>query len=348
MHDTVPESVLAQWSDLAGRLVSVQSGGLINRTFRVEGRRGPVIVQRLHPVFGGVVNEDIDVITAHLQTKGLTTPRPVRTDANSLWVDDGEGGVWRALTFVEGQAFDRISSSAMAREAGKLVAQFHLAVDNLDYEYRHVRTGVHDAQRHFDVLQTALVEHTGHRLYDHVAPLAERIWNIAERLPNLANLPRRHAHGDLKISNLLFHDGTGVCLVDLDTLGRMIWPFEMGDALRSWTNPNGEDAFRSAVDVETFAGALAGYGDISRGTGLVSEEESEALVMGLGTICVILSSRFLADALHERYFGFDAERFAARGEHNLLRGQGQLALFDSVEAYRLQLETIVRREFGRA
>ncbi len=348
MLDTVPEFVLAYWRDLAGQPVSVQSGGLINRTFRVEGRRGPVIVQRLHPVFGGVVNEDIDAITAHLQSKGLTTPRPVRTDAGALWVDDGEGGVWRALTFVDGQAFDRISSPKMAHEAGKLVAKFHVAVEDLDHEYRHVRTGVHETRRHFDILRSALVEHPGHRLFDLVAPLAERIWNIAERLPDLSNLPRRHAHGDLKISNLLFREGAASCLVDLDTLGRMIWPFEMGDALRSWTNPNGEDAQRCAVDVETFGSALAGYGDITRNAGLVSEEESEALVMGLGTICVILSSRFLADALHERYFGFDAQRFATRGEHNLLRGQGQLALFESVETYRSQLESIVRREFGRA
>lgn len=348
MHDTVPEFVLAHWGDLAGRPVFVQSGGLINRTFRVEGRRGPVIVQRLHPVFGGVVNEDIDAITAHLQSTGMITPRPVRTDAHALWVDDREGGVWRALSFVQGHSFDRISSSKMAHEAGKLVAKFHLAVNDLQHEYRHVRTGVHDARKHFDVLRAALVEHTGHRLFDHVARLADRIWNIAERLPDLSKLPRRHAHGDLKISNLLFRDGAGLCLVDLDTLGRMIWPFEMGDALRSWTNPNGEDTQRSAVDVEIFAAALAGYGDITRGAGLVSEEESEALVMGLGTICVILSSRFLADALHERYFGFDAQRFVARGEHNLLRGQGQLALFESVERFRSELEATVRREFGRA
>jgi hypothetical protein len=128
----------------------------------------------------------------------------------------------------------------------------------------------------------------------------------------------------------------------------MIWPFEMGDALRSWTNPNGEDQQRSAIDVETFAAALSGYGSVARGTPLVSDEESDALVAGLATICTILSSRFLADALHEKYFGYDASRFPARGEHNLLRGQGQLALFESVDAQRSQLESIVRRAFGRA
>ncbi|HRI69753.1 MAG TPA: hypothetical protein PK156_36240, partial [Polyangium sp.] len=151
-----------------------------------------------------------------------------------------------------------------------------------------------------------------------------------------------------KLSNLLFRDGSGHCLVDLDTLGRMIWPFEMGDALRSWTNPNGEDQERSAVDVNTFAAALSGYGAVSRGTGLVSEGETEALVSGLGTICVILAARFLADALNERYFGYDAQRFPARGEHNLLRGAGQLSLFESVEICRRELEASVRRAFGRA
>ena len=348
MNESIPAFVLGQFRDLAGQPAATQNGGLINRTFRVEGRRGPAIVQRLHPIFAGHVNEDIDIVTEHLEKKGLSTPRPIRTDAGSLWVEAEDGGVWRALTFVDGRSFDRIASANMAFEAGKLVATFHLAVADLDHEYRHVRAGVHDARRHFGVLEKALEEHAAHRLFGQVAPLAERILRVAEKLPDLSSLARRHAHGDLKLSNLLFRNGSGHCLVDLDTLGRMIWPFEMGDALRSWTNPNGEDQERSAVDVNTFAAALSGYGAVSRGTGLVSEGETEALVSGLGTICVILAARFLADALNERYFGYDAQRFPARGEHNLLRGAGQLSLFESVEICRRELEASVRRAFGRA
>lgn len=347
MNEDIPASVLAHYRDLAGQPVTVQSGGLINRTYRVQGRQGPVIVQRLHPIFAGHVNEDIEIVTTHLTVKGLTTPRPVRTDAGALWVEAEEGGVWRALTFVQGKAFDRITSPKMAHEAGKLVATFHSAVADLDHEYRHVRAGVHDKERHLGVLRGALEEHPGHRLFDHVAPLAERIFQHSERLPDLSRLSRRHAHGDLKISNLLFLDGAGHCLVDLDTLGRMIWPFEMGDALRSWTNPHGEDQHRSAVDMETFAAALSGYGEVAKEAGMISEDEIETLVGGLATICMILSARFLADALHERYFGYDAQRFPARGEHNLLRGQGQWSLYENVDERRSELEAIVRRAFGR-
>jgi len=348
MQDQIPEFVLASWTDLTGRPVTKQSGGLINRTYRVDGRKGPIIVQRLHPVFAGVVNEDIDIVTKHLETKGLITPRPLRTDAGALWVEDAEGGVWRALTFVDGRAYERLDSPKMAYEAGKLVANFHVAIADLQHEYRHVRAGVHDSRKHFAALRTALDDRRGHRLYDQVAPLADRLWRRAEGLPDLSRLPRRHAHGDLKISNLLFRDGVGHCLVDLDTLGRMIWPFEMGDALRSWTNPAGEDQQRSAVNLDTFGAALSGYGDVARGVDLVAVEEIDALVAGLGTICLILASRFLGDALEERYFGYDAARFPARGEHNLLRGQGQLSLFESVETHRAHLEHVVRHAFGRA
>jgi len=346
MEMSIPAWILARFRDLDGRPHALHGGGLINRTFLVEGRAGKVIVQRLHPVFAGAVNEDIDAVTAHLAAKGLTTPRPLRTDDGALWVDDEEGRPWRALSYVEGQSHDRVPSPDVAREAGAMVARFHAAVADLAYDYRHVRAGVHDTKKHLATLETALETHAGHRLFGEVEPLARRLLVEATRLPDLSGLPLRHVHGDLKISNLLFREGRATCLVDLDTLGRMSWPFEMGDALRSWCNPAGEDAKNVTLDVGTFGAALAGYGEVARASGLVSAEEAGAIVDGLATICLELSARFLADALREAYFGFDAQRFPARGEHNLVRGKGQLALFDNVQAHRTELERLARVALG--
>jgi Ser/Thr protein kinase RdoA (MazF antagonist) len=346
MDAGIPPSILARWGDLASRPHRPHGTGLINRTFLVEGRLGPVIVQRLHPVFAGVVNEDIEAVTAHLAQKGLLTPRPVRTDDGALWVDGEDGRPWRALTFVEGQSFDRVPSPAAAREAGRLVARFHEAVADLDHEYRHVRVGVHDTKRHFATLERALAEGRSHRLFGEVEPLAGRIFRAAETLGDLGGLPQRHAHGDLKISNLLFRGEEAVCLVDLDTLGRMIWPFEMGDALRSWCNPRGEDEGAAGIDGAIFKAAIEGYGEVAREAQIVTGEEARALVGGLGTICLELSARFLADALDESYFGFDATRFATRGDHNLVRARGQLALHASVDAHRDALEGAARAALG--
>jgi Ser/Thr protein kinase RdoA (MazF antagonist) len=217
----IPPLILGRFRDLEGRPHRPFGAGLINRTFLVDGKSGPAIVQRLHPVFAGTVNEDLDAITAHLAQKGLVTPRPIRTDDGALWAEGDDGRPWRALTFVDGESFERVPSSAIARAGGRLVARFHAALGDLDHDYRHVRAGVHDTPRHLAALEGALADHREHRLFREVEALARPLLAEAKSLPDLARLPARHAHGDLKISNLLFRDGQGLCLVDLDTLGRM-------------------------------------------------------------------------------------------------------------------------------
>ena len=332
--------VLGRWARYAGGAVSPFGTGLINKTFLVEAGGARAIFQKLHPVFAGRVNEDIDAVTKHLEQKGLPTTRVIPADDGALFVPDEDGRPWRALSFVDGTSIDRVDSPTRAYAGGALVARVHRAVLDLEHEYRHVRAGVHDTQKHLAVLRRAVDEHRDHRLYGDVEPIARAIFDV--RLPDLSRLPLRHTHGDLKISNLLFDvDGRGICLVDLDTLGRMSWPFEMGDALRSWTNPRGEDVVDAAVDVEILRAAVEGYA--AEGAGLVSDDERTALVAGMLTICTELSARFLADALNESYFGWDQKRFATRGEHNLLRARGQWSLARSVEKQRAELEDLVAR-----
>ena len=74
----------------------------------------------------------------------------------------------------------------------------------------------------------------------------------------------------------------------------------------------------------------------------------DALVTGFAQIALELTARFLADALNERYFGWDATRFATRGEHNLLRARGQWALHEAVMRARPTLDRAVRDAFAEA
>ena len=73
--------------------------------------------------------------------------------------------------------------------------------------------------------------------------------------------PPRPAHGDLKISNVLFVPGTeeALALIDFDTLGRHGLDAELGDALRSWCNPAGEDTIQPEFDMAIFEASLQGY-----------------------------------------------------------------------------------------
>ena len=346
----VPPAVLGRYASLSGRASRPFGTGLINDTFVVEGRAGDAVVQRLHPVFSPAVHHDIEAVTRRLTERGLTTPTIIPTDEAALWVeharDDGSPGVWRAMTFVrESHTWDRVPSPSVAREAGALVGRFHASLDGLAWDYKGRKGRAHDTARHLDTLRRALAEHGAHRLHGEVSEVAGELLDAAASLPDFSALPARHTHGDLKISNLLFDTrDKGLCLVDLDTVGRMVFPHEMGDALRSWCNPAGEDATSVSLDVDLFRAAVEGYAGAVGDA--ITRDERDALVDGVATICVELSARFLADALNEQYFGWNAERYATRGDHNLARAAGQWSLAQSVLGQRDALRAVVEAVWG--
>jgi hypothetical protein len=115
-----------------------------------------------------------------------------------------------------------------------------------------------------------------------------------------------------------------VCLVDLDTLMRQPVALDLGDALRSWCNPEAEDSPDAHFSIERFAAALAGY---RQAAGTVPDPATrEAVADATIMIAVELAARFAADALNESYFGWDRSRFESASAHNRARAGGQLRL----------------------
>ena len=334
---------------LAGARLSPMDGGLINRTYRVDAAEASYVLQWVNPIFDPRMHDDIEAVTQALAANGLVTPRLVRTLAGELHARalvGAQEGVWRVMTFIAGRTFQRVTSAALAEAAGALVGRFHRAVDAVDCSFHYARTGVHDTPAHLRRLRDSLASHANHAEFAHIAPLAKRILNAADALPPLPATPARAAHGDLKISNVLFEETREAarCLVDLDTLSRMPIAVELGDALRSWCNPLGEEAPDSAVEPALFAAALRGY---ARGTAsLLTAEERGSLVLGMQTIALELAARFCADALEEHYFGWDATRFRTRSEHNRVRATSQLALAESVARSASALEAAARGAFA--
>ncbi len=342
---TIPASSAAAAWGIATVSLKPLGEGLINQTWLLTAaHQQRFVLQKVNPVFPAAVNTDIDVVVRRLADAGLETPFVLPTLKGSLWLESN-GEVWRVLTWLPGESLSTLSSVDEARQAGILLGRFHRALDGLVHHFANPRLGVHDTAAHLQNLGEALTTHRHHQRYAEVASLADDILAFAASLPPLPATPDRVVHGDPKINNMLFDQQTGhaKALVDLDTIGHMPLPLELGDAFRSWCNPAGENRRSGVFSAELFRAGLDGYAQVAGGW--ITPMEQGAIVNATLTIIVELAARFCADALNENYFGWDASRFATRSEHNLVRAAGQMSLAQSCLEQRAALEEHVIAAF---
>ncbi len=328
------EPSLKHWPFLSGMTATRIDGGLINTTWSV-GQPPVAVVQQLSPIFSPSVHLDIEAITAHVAAKGITTPRLLRTEEGDLFHTDSDGVTWRCMNWIPGVSHHRMIDADMAEQAGGLVARWHGAVEDLEHVFAFSRPEAHDTPLHMQFVEGALNAHGEHRLLADVEPVAQAILEAWGAWDGDLDGRLRICHGDLKVSNIRFSDsGEALCLLDLDTLSLLPLEVELGDAFRSWCNSSDENTTEVSFDANLFEAGVRGY-ERHRPLGA---EMKQRLVLGVERICLELAARFCADALNESYFGWDASVAPSRGEHNLLRAKGQLALAMEVRRQRKELE----------
>jgi Ser/Thr protein kinase RdoA (MazF antagonist) len=328
---SLPPAAVSRAFELDAAGIQLIPGGLINRSFMAIRAGKPVVLQAVSEIFGPRLQADLDVVTRHLAARGVLTPRLLPAADGQLTVVHG-GQRWRLWRYVQGRTLERLESAPQAQAAGRLVAEFHRALLDLDHQFVSARLGVHDTAAHMARLTGALTRHAKHPEFARVQPLAEDILTRYARLPSVPATPDRIVHGDLKISNVVFDpDGaTARCLIDLDTVGPMALPLELGDAMRSWCNRSTEDDSAATFSVEYLHAAMAGYASVGRA--FITATEWRAILPATLMITVELAARFCADALHESYFAWDRARFSSASSHNQARARGQLALAASLQS----------------
>ena len=302
-------------------------GGHIHDTYLVESIEGDIVLQRLNTaVFPDpdAVTRNIDVVHRHL--RGELVPEPVMTRGGRPLHCDG-AGVWRGWRRVRDAAPVATSSEQSARGAGELLGAFHARLHDLDPDtIREILPGFHDLRRRLEALRAAVradVHDRATAAHAEIEACLARA-DLADRADQVhATMPRRVAHNDAKLDNVLFRDGAAVCLVDLDTIMPGAWLWDVGDLVRTASTCVAEDDATATVDPALYAAVLDGYRRAAGG--VLVPNELDALEVAGPIVTFEQAVRFVTDWLDG-----DIYYRTSRPGQNLDRARAQLGLLASM------------------
>ncbi|MDQ4069425.1 MAG: aminoglycoside phosphotransferase family protein [Actinomycetota bacterium] len=342
--DGLPTLELGERFGIEGQLIDVRrlGGGHIHTTYLATYGDDPgPAVRYVHQRLNTSVFADVEAlmgnfvrVTTHLAARTRPPRRPVvlrpATDGRPFTLDDA-GVPWRTLEFVDGaRTFPRFETGAHAFEGAVLAAEFVAGLADLAPPPPEVIPGFHDVARRLGALEEARGADVAGRaadcdaLVDAVLGHRRVALDVAEARAE-GRLPERTVHNDTKTDNLLFDaaTGTGLCLVDLDTVGPGTVLFDVGDLVRSGATalPEDGDPYALTVDHDLVAAVLEGYA--AAGAGFLTPSEVELLPLAGPLMALESAARFLTDYLQgDVYFPVEGPG------HNLRRARNQLRLFE--------------------
>lgn len=335
--------------------VSIQplGTGNINETFvvRCPGRPRRLLQRINRRVFPDPVRvvENVRVVTEYLVSleeemdHGVHLRLLPARSGGYHWRDP-DGEVWRLLTYIEAAAAGTPPTPAAAFEGGRLLASFHRRLAGLDPDrLATALPGFHDLPgycRRYRRLRDSCGRQLDPELRSCLREADRRLGDQSLLIDAAGRgaISRQVIHGDPKADNMLFDrsSGTGLVLIDLDTVMAGFLQQDLGDCLRSFGNPAGEkprEGDRVEVDLRLCRQVLEGYG---RESAPLRVSERHLVYQGLRLLTYELAVRFLSDYLDgNRYF-----KVTGPGD-NLQRAQVQFQLLDSIERQRPELEKLI-------
>ena len=324
------------------------TSGHINDTFLIT-TNGPqkFVFQKINKgVFQdvpGLIMNKVKV-SNHLHQKLANLPQKERerrvltflkTSEGQNYHVDQNGDFWNATIFIDhSQTFETVTESAVAYEGGKLFGEFlHLTQDFDPSELIEVIPRFHDMSFRFEQFEEALKKCSSERkqkaqiFIDQAIDLKKEMY-ILQDLKDNGQIRLRVTHNDTKISNALFDmQGSGLCVIDTDTIMPGIIHYDFGDAIRTICNTAAEDE----KDLEKVHFNEEFYRAYSKGflekTGdAVSDLERKYFPLGAKTMIFIMALRFLTD-----YLNNDVYYKTKYLDHNLVRSMNQFKLIKSFE-----------------
>ena len=284
------------------------SGGLVNKTWKVDTFKKSYILQEIADVFKESSTEQYDAVSRKLFEGGVLSPKVLPTKDGKLETEV-EVNKYRLLSYIDNDKVYHIGRHAFG--AGNILGKFHDAMEGFEPVMK--IDNFHDTPYYVSKLEQIHPADCEKKVSDTIDFYLRETPKLY--LPD--DLPQIVLHGDPKVDNILFKHDYPVAIIDFETVMKGPELLDLGDMLRSVSCSKSyhfnDDAFSSAV---------SGYKE-SRGM----MWSDSALKDAMRLISLELGTRFMIDYFEDSYFGWNPEEFPTRKDANLARAEGLINFY---------------------
>ena len=312
--------------------INQNKNGLINQTFEISTTKNQYILQEINTkIFPNYQQglENIILIKKWLKKTNYSYefPSPLQNQYLNF-----ENKIYRLLPFVKNSnSINKVSNIREVEEAVKCMREFYRCLQDFPIEKLNVTIPNFHSGEHKIIAFNNALKNSSELRKKNAEPL---ILEIVRNLKILIEwdgvckrLPKRVVHYDSKINNFLFEKKTNkvIALIDLDTLMPGCVLSDVGDMIRTYSNPVGEE-FKEVSKVVCNKDVVSGILDSFKTSCKLEVLEKQNLFFGGLAITFMQSIRFLTDYLNnDSYYNTNYEN------HNLIRANNQYQLFVSLK-----------------
>lgn len=329
-------------------LVTFNQAGLfvryiIRRINKYVFKRPRIVIRNTINVIEHISKKLIEANETDISRKKITL---IKSKTGDFYYKDKTGDYWCAVLFFENAyTIDYVETTRQAYMAAKEFGRFQkYLIDDDVKRYKPSITDFHNPLKRIKVLEDTIKKNSHGRVKYAKREIDQALSNkqLADKLNQLQcseQFPLRITHNDTKINNVMFEKktGSGLCVIDLDTVMPGTVIFDFGDMVRTFTSPVAEDekdTSKVVMQINFFEAIVKGY--LEELGSLLTRLELNNLVYGAKLIIYEQTIRFLTDYLtSDLYYNIDYSN------HNLIRTRNQLVLLESVQSKEKQMDEIV-------
>jgi thiamine kinase-like enzyme len=304
--------------------------------------------------------ENIERVTAHLRQKMMQLHETnidrkvltiISTMKNTNFHQDEHGNYWRMYRFIENtQSYDQISCKKKLYQVAYAFGNFIKLLSDFPFSNMYVSLpNFHNSNNRFSEFEQAMRQDVCQRAeqvkgeIDFILTCKPLLEGFQSKIDS-GKMPRRVVHYDTKINNVLLdcNTGTGMAVIDLDTVMPGYAVFDFADLIRSGVSGAREDEqnlSKIAVDLDRFEIIVQGF--FSAAQEILDTQEIMHMLPACLQISLMIAIRFLTDYLNgDHYFK------TAYPDHNRHRCQVHLALAKSIMANSQKMQAIILKTTG--